>query len=229
MAYCVAADVKDWIPATYDSTTRMPDADITTLITKADGYIDAAAAQAGYNRFNATTATPATPEMVHLASRHLSTAFALEQINVNDNFRERIERHKQQAEEYIALLTSEYGLKPETKTNETLTFGSASREDWELDENQAFLAATSPLDSGDVPNIAAQTVSVYSATGITNPSQLRNGIDFRVWYDQHWQKWVFERLTSDLQDAATVAVSYLWDYRRVRGHSRRTATVVRHG
>ena len=43
---------------------------------------------------------------------------------------------------------------------------------------------------------------------------MRNGHEFRIDWSPKYRKWVFKALADELQDAATVKVDWLFDYKR---------------
>lgn len=232
MAYCVYSDVTKLIPTAYDSTTRLPDAYITsTIIPAADDEINNTLAEQ-YGQFNDTGDTPATPPLIAKISRYLSAAQCMDIIGTGEGLTERIDRYRREAAEALAsLLTPGAQMDMQETTGETLTFGDASPA-FEIGEDEALIGygASNPRKASvDIaPNIASQSVKVASATGVSNPGQLRNGVDFGVRFDREREAWIFTRYTSELKSAATITVDYQWDYRRLSGLSRRVQVTWEH-
>lgn len=233
MAYTTYTDVKKFIPGNYDSVSKLPDAYITSnVIPSADDEINNVLGDV-YGLFNDTTDSPATPPEIQQISNLIAAATCLQIIGVSDALEARRDQYRTEASERLAALLSRGAqMRPQYVTSETLTFGDGSPY-FELPIYHAFIGAgaNNPrlASSGEAPNVSAQGVAVATATGVTNPGQLRNGVDFRVYWSNEWRQWVFEALSSDLQSAAssgTVTISYPWDYRRMTGFSQPTSTVM---
>ena len=223
MAYIDLDDVKRSLPTGFDNTTVLPDADITDLIGQADDKVDAQLA-AYYFPFNAHgSATHPTPDIVKQASRKIATGMALRQLgNVYNT--EDAERGQLLIEEGLAdalvLVSGDVQLKLNSTTGEALTWGTGSPS-WGLQTDEAFLASTSPLDSGDPPHILTDTVRIDGGSGVTGLTNMRNGTEFSVCWEIGYQRYVLKAHTSDLTGATSPTVAYEWDYRRMRGDSNR--------
>ncbi len=225
MAYTTNALVLDIIGPYVDTTAvtgDLPTAEIDAHIAKVDGRIDDRLGGLFYP-FNATTATPDTPDTIKAISLNWSVAECLKQIVGVNNLgaMQLAEKHEGMALrdlEWI-FLNPDTWMKPETKSAESLTFGSDQTYAWQLQDYEAFLSLTSPLDSGDPPNILPSTVRISAGTGVTNATYMRNGIEFTVAYSPQYQRWVFTALESKLYDGSITGlqVTYNWDYRRQRG------------
>jgi hypothetical protein len=226
MAYTTTTLVIDWIGTKYDSTNDLTTAEVTAFIAVADGIIDSRLAKT-YGPFNATGSTPATPAIIGLISRHLTTSLCFSQVRpmaANEALESRIEYHANQGNGLLEMVaTGEILIKPETQTDETLTFGTQA-ESWTLPTTQAFMASTSPLDSGDPPHIIKSSVEISSNSTPVSPltaanaALLRNGEDFRVFWSEERNAWIFEALTGTVTDnITTLQVTYLWDYRKEKG------------
>lgn len=230
MAYTTNALVLDIIGPYVNTTTDLPTAEIDAHITRVDSKIRDRLGGLFYP-FNALASTPDTPGMVQEISRHWSIAESLRQIvGVNNmSAMDLAAKHEAIAMNLLNSISEspETWMDPETKSGELLTFGTASALPWKLQIDQAFLAATSPLDSGDPPNILPSTVRCVTGTVTGSPgfvagdlAYLRNGYEFLVSYDSGWQKWVFTAFDSRLYTnvtAGTLSVTYNWNYRRIRG------------
>jgi hypothetical protein len=214
MAYTTSALVIKWLGSNYDSTNDLTGAEVTAFIVVADGIIDERVSP-HYNLFNATdssksdgTDTYKTPNVVATASRHLAAAMCFDQLR--------------------ALAANET---LESRAEYHNNVGS------QLVTDQAFLAATSPLDSGDPPHIIKESVRISSASTVAagqtftaaEAANMRNGVDFEVDWAEKYGKWVFHSLNSNITDMTTVKVTWLWDYRRKFGDEAKCSGVLRSG
>ena len=221
MSYTSSSLVINELGTNYDNADDLTTAHITNFIEQADGIIDSRA-YPHYNPFNAydslktdSTDTYTVPGLIGQCSKNLAVAYGLQQLRAkrsNNSHSDTIEHYFALAEATLDALERGAFVKIETWRTFSLTFGDASP-GFELDSNQSFINPTA-LDSGDPPHIFTDTVSVAAATGITNPTQLRYGKDYSVKWDKGWRQWVFERSESNLVSAATVTVTFKWDYRK---------------
>ena len=230
MAYCTNTLVQELLGASIiDYINDLTLAQITVYIAKVDGRIDDRLGGLFFH-FNETTSTPDTPDTIKEISRHWSAAESLRQlVGVNNEAAMTLAaQHEALAMNMLdwILASPDTWMRPETKTGETLTFGTSTGIGWDLEVEQAFLANTSPLASADPPNILPSTVRITGGTRVgadfTDAQLLlmRNGTEFTVEYNPGWQKWVFRALDSRLYTMitnGTLAVAYEWNYRRVRG------------
>jgi hypothetical protein len=230
MAYVASADVIAWIGAAYDSVSDLTAAHVADFITKADGRVNNAANE-HFWPFNAVdssatdgTDTYVTPADVEMASRHLAAYYALLQLkskNATTQHDEMIGFHLDQGEFFLNQLRSGAALPANRYRDEGLTFGDGSQ-GWELSTSEAFLAATSPLDSGDPPHILADTVAISAnSTRTAGPTaaelaDMRLGTEYTVAFVDGYRRWVFRALDSRLysDDVTSLKVSYQWDYRK---------------
>jgi len=229
MAYTDAASVKKLIAGTW-STSDLSDADIGNNIDRADSFIDAVLA-GRYQEFNAYDSTPATPAIIrHLSELH-AAARSMRAINLADVYTDDIQAMTEEAKAIVqSLLLSDHPIAPETTATETLSFGGDQA--WELPSDEAYLAATSPLDSGYPPDILPDTVRILSTSTVSGESftasdlaNMRNGREFSVEWrdgDRGYGAWVFVRIDGALSASGLTAlnVSYQWDYMRQTGQSR---------
>lgn len=230
MAYSTSDLVTDLIDPTgefLDQLKTLTDAQIDAYIAKVDGKINDRLG-GGFFPFNATTATPDTPDTIKEISRHWAMAESVRQlVGVNNQAAmDLADRHETIAMAHLQNVMTN-GLAPETATD-TLTFGTADSVAWTLAVDEAFLAATTPLDSGDPPNILPSTVRItggtYSGSGLTD---MRNDVEFRVNYQPGYQRWVFTALLTDLyQDVTGLQVTYEWNYVRIRGQESAVAPTL---
>jgi hypothetical protein len=115
-------------------------------------------------------------------------------------------------------------MKPETKTAEALVWGTGGSYSWELPTNQARIAATSPLTSGDPPSILPSSVRISAVGGglsltAEQLDMIRNGVDFTVEFDSQRMNWILTANDSVFYSSGhTIQVSYEWNYRRLRGN-----------
>ena len=222
MAYTSVTLVRNEIgsnPATAD----LADADITAQILKADNLIDSVAARF-YNKFNLVgssktdgTDTYVVPGVIGSCSKDLSVAWSMSQVRAqtaNSTQQNKIDFHLGQADVTLGLLRSgDFWLAAEKYRSESLTFGSGT-DAWDLDSNEAVLASTTPLDSGDPPHVLLDTLEVTTASSVTNPTNMRRGVEYNADWDAQRAKWIFERIASELIAAATITVTWQWDYRK---------------
>lgn len=233
MAYTTATLVTNWIGANYVAGD-LAAGDITAFIARADGLIDSACAKK-YYPFNATgstktdgTTTYVTPQMVELASTHLAVSLALRQIRVQANntvLKDAADLHWQTGVGLLNQLADpNFEMPPAVYLNEAMTWGTAAQA-WTLATNQAFLAVTSPLDSGDPPNIKESSVRVGAGTtttygGVTAAQikDMRLGQEFSIRWDAGYQRYIFEADHPALYSGTpALKVTWEWDYRRDRG------------
>jgi hypothetical protein len=233
MAYTTSTLVTNWIGANY-VVGDLAAADITAFIARADGLINTAVAKK-YYPFNATgssktdgTTTYLTPQMVELASTHLAVSLALRQIRVqanNSTLKDSADLHWETGVGLLNQLADPgFEMAPAVYLNETMVWGTQSQA-WTLAVTQAFLAVTSPLDSGDPPNIKESSVRIGSGTttsyaGVTAAQlkDMRLGPEFTVHWDGGYQRYIFDANHPALYSAlTTLKVTWEWDYRRDRG------------
>ena len=221
MSYTSTTLVINELGTNYDNADDLTTAHITAFIAKADSEINDAAYQF-FNPFNAydslltdTTDVYTTPGVIAECSKNLTVARSLGQLRAkkgNTSHSDTIEWYWGLGQETLAALRGGMFLAPSTWRSFSLTFGD-SDPGFELDSNQSFVNP-SALDSGDPVHILADTVQVASATGITNPAQLRLGPDYTVKWSKEWRNWVFTRKESNLVAASAVALTFKWDYRK---------------
>lgn len=240
MAYTTNTAVKALIGTVY-STTDLTDAQITAHIARADGIIDAAVADLFTVPFNASTDTPATPKVIAQASEYLAAAYCFRQLHIkgsNSALGEQADNWAAEADGLIEGLRNVPGqMRPETVSTETITLTGSSRQSWEPNQYEAFIGdgSSNPMtahqSSYQPPNILEESVRILStsaSTGYTGAelAKLRNGVDFTVRFNSDWKKYVFEAHESALQNATTINITYLWDYRRKYGESRRIHSML---
>ena len=223
MAYTTNVLVLDVLGAFVDTTNDLTTAEIDAHIARVDGKINDRLGGLFFP-FNATGSTPDTPDTIKEISRHWSIAESLRQLvgTNNQGAMNLAEKHEGIALNLLDFILQDPDtwMKPETKSAEAVTFGAAPTYSWQLAENEVFLANTSPLDSGDPPNILADTVRIAAATGVTDPTLMRNDAsdgEFHVEFRRERRKWVLVAHDSTLYDATGVTVTYEWNYRRIIG------------
>lgn len=226
MSYCAVNDVTDELGTAYDSTTDLTTAQVTEFIVQADGVIDHAASR-HYWPFNAhDSATYQTPEHVKRASIDLAVAYSLQKLRATARataLTDRIDMYFEKAGGALEELASGTAwIEPESVATETLSGFTVPTWGWELDETQAFVAATSPLDSGDAPNIFPDSAAILSTSTpgadvtftAAQMANMRTGVEFAVHYSPGHRRWVFNAIHSELKDVTTLNITYRWDYRR---------------
>ena len=213
--YTTTALVVDEVKVGYNTTTDLATADVTTIIEKVDGIIDSALAHWFYP-FNATGSTPTTPKEIGEIALSLSLYYAYRRLatrRANSGLYPEAEEHKKHAYELLGALQENptRWIKPEATADEAITFGTGLTK-YVLGTNEAQLASTTPLDSGDPPHIYPGTVRC-TTTGYT---LLEPDVDFTVKWDKRGSGiYVLTRYDAAIVDDFTF--TYEWDYRRDRG------------
>lgn len=219
MAYCTNQLIKDVLGTFVDYTNDLTVAQIDVYIAKVDGRINDRLGGFFYP-FNATTDTPDTPDTIKEISRHWSIAESLRQLVAvnNEAAFDLAAKHEALAMNMLdyVLTNRDTWMLPETKSGDALTFGTGAFA-WSLLTSEAFLASSTPITSGDPPNILPSTVRISAGTGSGgfDPTQLRTGIDFYVTWRPEYRKWVFTAAESQLLTSSGLQVTYQWDYRRL--------------
>ena len=228
MAFCTAAQVKGKLSIGY-STTDVPDSSATAnmpladMIARADEIIMAALRPYCYT-FNAIdTATWPVPAVINLMSIHFAASMAFEQLGlIQDNMglASPARYHVEQGNALLATVLSRRGeTELETTSAEALAFGSDSGISWEIGIDEAYLALTSPLASGEPPHIIRETVRLAITSAGTSSytaaqlNQMRFGVEYGVRWDIARRKWIFTAFNQELLKAC-VLVNYNWNYRR---------------
>ena len=238
MAYTTTTLVTNEIGTDYDSTTDLTTAHVTAFLAQADGLIDGARYE-HYNEFNATAGTPATPALIAQCSKNIALAMCLRQLrargsgSILDN---RIDEAATLGELALDQLRAGEFVKTETQSTETLSFGDGSQS-WELGTDEAFVASTSPLDSGDPPHILKDTFALLSTSTVDGSAgftaaelaDMRIGREYRVTFRPEYRRWVFKALDSgriNSTNVTTFNVTYDWDYRKdFRNEAHRSGVV----
>ena len=223
MAYCAYATVQALLGANVDYEKDLTTTQITAHIATADGIIDSVLCDLFYP-FNAYGDTPATPRVIAEASRLIAGAKSAEQLYGQTGMEAWSALATSLASSGNDLLKAIYEsphmVKPEVKTGQVLTFAEPTNA-WDLPANEALVASTSPLSSGDPPNVLTDTVRVTS----TGYSALRSGPGYEFWVEWRAERssYVFVSNHAALHDGtvASPTISYSWTYLRERGHSSR--------
>ena len=222
------AKVQAELPAGYNNTD-LPDADIDAMILEesADWEVRLGAT---YCTMNAPDhATYPTPEWVQTIVRDGVVAKGLYRLALGDRttalgvsaemYSKRCMAAKQALAGHDQVATgnaggqvveSQLSQMAETVDSETITWGTGNQE-WDIDEDRAFIPVEAHLDSGDIPQIIPASVRVLTA----NYTGYRHGVEFRVFFDGTRQRWVFHDLNGSLAAAgATASITYRFEWRR---------------
>ena len=223
MAYTSPTLVTNEIGTNYDSTNDLTTAQVTAFVVQADSIIDAAAYE-HYNPFNAhdSSATDGTdtyivPGLIGQCSKNMAVAFGLRQLKAkksNTTHSDTIDHFLDQAELTLAQLRAGEFVQVNTYRTQAISYVDGS-EAFALGQYQSLVSPSSLLDSGDPQHILKDTFFVAACTNTTNPTQMRMGEDFGLWWDARWRNWIFEGRNSALQaSGATITVTFKWDYRK---------------